>query len=117
MKLDILRIRDALHHHGGWIAALLLLLLVAPIVFVYLFRDEAPPPPEIPLPQEAGLARQGMSEAAADAYRAAAAAFRQGDLDAARRHLEELAAIEPEQASFARTLIGLYAYEREEWQP
>ncbi|HEX6202950.1 MAG TPA: transglycosylase SLT domain-containing protein [Thermoanaerobaculia bacterium] len=116
MRLDILRLREALHHHGGWIAFLLLILLVAPIAFIYLFRDTPPPEPELPLPQEAELGRFGMSDAAAEAYRAAAAAFQHGDEAAAREHLEELAEIEPDQAALARTLIGLYAYERQSWE-
>lgn len=116
MQLDILRLREHLHHHGGWIAFLLLILLVAPIVFIYLFRDEAPPEPELPLPQQAELARYGMSDEAAAAYREAAAAFQSGDEEVARERLEALAAIDPDQAALARTLIGLYAYERQSWE-
>ena len=116
MRLDILRIREALHHHGGWIAFLLIILLAAPIVFVALFRDKPPPEPELPLPQEAELGRFGMSERAAEVYREAAVAFQHGDEETARERLEELASIEPDQASLARTLIGLYAYERQSWE-
>jgi tetratricopeptide (TPR) repeat protein len=115
MQIDILRLREHLHHHGGWIAFLLLVLLVAPIVFVYLFRDQAPPEPELPLPQQAELSRYGMSDEAATAYREAAAAFQSGDEAVARERLEELAALQPDQAALARTLIGLYAYERQGW--
>jgi soluble lytic murein transglycosylase len=116
MQIDILRLREHLHHHGGWIAFLLLVLLVAPIVFVYLFRDKTPPEPELPLPQQAELSRYGMSDEAAAAYRDAAAAFQRGDEAVARERLEELAALDPGQAALARTLIGLYAYERQGWE-
>jgi soluble lytic murein transglycosylase len=112
MRFIITRFRRSARRHQVWVTALLVLFLAMPVVFVFLLRDEEPPEPELALPQPVELGRQGMPGATAVAYRQAAAAFREGDLEEAQRILAELAAAEPEQAPLARALVGLYAYER-----
>ncbi len=111
MRLSLRRLRRLERRHALWLAAVLLLLTVAPVWVVFLLRDEEPPPLEQPLPQVADLDGDGRADPTAAAYRRAAEAFEEGDLDTARRVLRELARERPDESAQARTLIGLYAYQ------